>query len=85
MCFSVNFFYNILEEDRCMLAIDSGTGAKRFKRFYFNPTLKICEQFQYNGRGGNLNNFDNLAECRQYCPGRIFFLILYFIFLTLQV
>ncbi|KAK6030488.1 Kunitz/Bovine pancreatic trypsin inhibitor domain protein, partial [Ostertagia ostertagi] len=34
---------------------------------YFNMKNLRCEQFVYEGRGGNDNQFDTLSDCERYC------------------
>ncbi|XP_077522767.1 mambaquaretin-2-like isoform X1 [Amblyomma americanum] len=40
------------------------------KRFYWDRRSGKCRQFHYNGRFGNANRFDTLAECRSACDVR---------------
>uniref|UniRef100_A0A915E845 BPTI/Kunitz inhibitor domain-containing protein n=1 Tax=Ditylenchus dipsaci TaxID=166011 RepID=A0A915E845_9BILA len=51
----------------CEQDLDSGHGASDHTRYYFNPNTKLCEEFQFRGNGGNLNNFLDLDECQRSC------------------
>lgn len=40
-----------------------------FPRFTYNPDIQECEEFVYGGCGGNLNSFEEKAECEDLCKG----------------
>ncbi|KAK3601367.1 hypothetical protein CHS0354_037681 [Potamilus streckersoni] len=54
---------------RCVCSLPKETGYCRaaFRRFFYNPIYRKCEQFIYGGCGGNANNFMNLDECQGTC------------------
>ncbi|VDO19204.1 unnamed protein product, partial [Heligmosomoides polygyrus] len=37
------------------------------QRFYFNPTTRKCQAFQYYGCNGNGNNFLSMQSCHDHC------------------
>lgn len=39
------------------------------QRYYFEPTSRMCQMFQFMGCFGNDNNFATMQECQQYCSG----------------
>ena len=68
----------------CSLKPEEGIGKASIKRFYYNPTTKICTEFTYGGIGGNGNNFKDETICMETCgdtcllkknPGRCMALI----------
>ena len=57
----------------CHEPLDIGHGGGRFKRFFFNATLKTCERFIYQGLGGNGNRYESKADCLQACSSKFRF------------
>ncbi|KAK6047903.1 Kunitz/Bovine pancreatic trypsin inhibitor domain protein, partial [Cooperia oncophora] len=37
------------------------------QRFYFNPSTRKCQAFQYYGCNGNGNNFHSMQSCQDHC------------------
>ena len=37
------------------------------QRFYFNNEIGSCQEFEYFGSGGNMNNFNTFEECQTIC------------------
>uniref|UniRef100_A0A8C5S8A1 BPTI/Kunitz inhibitor domain-containing protein n=1 Tax=Laticauda laticaudata TaxID=8630 RepID=A0A8C5S8A1_LATLA len=52
---------------KCQLPLDAGRCKASFHHFYFNAAIGNCEEFIYNGCGGNDNNFYTMAQCRTEC------------------
>ncbi|VDK79095.1 unnamed protein product [Litomosoides sigmodontis] len=52
----------------CEQELDTGNGNEVLVRFYYDPTTRTCQQFQYSGLGGNENNFLTLRDCEARCP-----------------
>ncbi|KAG8232187.1 hypothetical protein J437_LFUL011414 [Ladona fulva] len=57
-------------KDTCMGPRDPGRKCYQpsSMRWRFNSHTKLCEQFLFEGCGGNLNNFDTEDACRLVCP-----------------
>jgi hypothetical protein len=54
----------------CTLPKDPGPCNTPTERWWFNLQRGQCERFMYGGCEGTLNNFWNLAQCREVClPG----------------
>ncbi|XP_077551060.1 papilin-like [Haemaphysalis longicornis] len=51
----------------CRLKADRGLCLGYFPRYYYNSTLRTCEEFIYGGCQGNENNFVTVQECEQRC------------------
>ena len=53
----------------CSLPPQQGTScsSSASARHYFNIVTKECTQFTYNGCSGNLNNFNTLEQCNNFC------------------
>ncbi|CAO1424392.1 unnamed protein product [Diamesa serratosioi] len=55
----------------CDLNYDEGNSAcdqaMSSERFYYNKVTGACEQFTYNGCGGNQNNFVFPWDCETVC------------------
>uniref|UniRef100_A0A914EDA4 BPTI/Kunitz inhibitor domain-containing protein n=1 Tax=Acrobeloides nanus TaxID=290746 RepID=A0A914EDA4_9BILA len=54
-------------EQLCLLSIDRGACAGRQTRYAFNRQSNQCVPFEYTGCGGNLNNFQTMADCMGTC------------------
>ncbi|XP_077522206.1 tissue factor pathway inhibitor 2-like [Amblyomma americanum] len=57
-------------QDSCLLPKHVGRNCSRSSRmqnFWFNSKTKVCEQFDYEGCGGNGNNFLYESECWKTC------------------
>ncbi|XP_063706163.1 kunitz-type serine protease inhibitor A-like [Culicoides brevitarsis] len=52
---------------RCYLKPDEGPGRANFKRYYYDPATRRCQEFYYGGRNGNDNRFDTFEECHEKC------------------
>lgn len=58
------------EQDPCSLRKDAGRKCTRqqpMKNYWFNSDSQSCELFDYNGCGGNGNNFIEESECWRTC------------------
>jgi len=53
--------------DRCELPKVSGTCRALIPSWYFDVQTGVCEQFLYDGCGGNENRFFSKDECREAC------------------
>lgn len=53
----------------CVMPKEEGTysGALGQSKYYYNSATNNCEQFTFNGAGGNANNFENKDQCESYC------------------
>ncbi|KAK8759642.1 hypothetical protein V5799_002723 [Amblyomma americanum] len=51
----------------CLKPKYTGPCAGYFPRYYYNNTLKTCEQFIYGGCLSNGNNFVTIEECKNKC------------------
>ncbi|KAH7700863.1 Protein Y43F8B.3 h [Aphelenchoides avenae] len=54
-------------EQLCLLSIDRGACSGRQTRYAFNRQTGQCVPFEYTGCGGNLNNFQTMADCIATC------------------
>uniref|UniRef100_A0A915AU27 BPTI/Kunitz inhibitor domain-containing protein n=1 Tax=Parascaris univalens TaxID=6257 RepID=A0A915AU27_PARUN len=54
-------------EQLCLLSIDRGACGGRQTRYAFDRQTSQCVPFEYTGCGGNLNNFQTLADCMATC------------------
>lgn len=52
---------------QCLLPKVPGPCLNSFHNFYYNSTLRACEEFVYSGCEGNANNFETLDECKKTC------------------
>ncbi|VDK38780.1 unnamed protein product [Dibothriocephalus latus] len=61
-------------ENVCNLPLDKGEQSVDWGAQYgYNPDEKICETFNYGGKGGNANRFESRTECEEatkHCPQR---------------
>jgi len=55
----------------CSLSPEVGPCRADLQRWYFNPTAKRCEHFQYGGCRGNANNFLSEKSCIKYCAPEV--------------
>ena len=53
--------------DRCNLPKVVGTCRASIPSWYFDAQTEDCEQFLYDGCGGNENRFPSKEECRGAC------------------
>ncbi|CAI5451245.1 unnamed protein product [Caenorhabditis angaria] len=53
--------------DRCSYEKDTGNGKGYNVKWYFNMKNLRCEQFVFEGLGGNSNQFETLSECERIC------------------
>ncbi len=51
-----------LNQDAGQICVPGG-----LTRYFFNPTTRSCQTFNYNGCGGNANNFPSLRSCSNFC------------------
>uniref|UniRef100_A0A914C9N7 BPTI/Kunitz inhibitor domain-containing protein n=1 Tax=Acrobeloides nanus TaxID=290746 RepID=A0A914C9N7_9BILA len=53
----------------CSLPPQQGNQCSKMSitRYYFNIVIKECAQFSFNGCNGNLNNFNTLEQCSNFC------------------
>uniref|UniRef100_A0A9J2Q5I2 BPTI/Kunitz inhibitor domain-containing protein n=1 Tax=Ascaris lumbricoides TaxID=6252 RepID=A0A9J2Q5I2_ASCLU len=56
-----------ISEQLCLLSIDRGACGGRQTRYAFDRQTSQCVPFEYTGCGGNLNNFQTLADCMATC------------------
>ncbi|CAD5222287.1 unnamed protein product [Bursaphelenchus xylophilus] len=49
------------------LVIGSACHSEPVTRYWYSPAQGTCQVFQYNGCGGNANNFLSIADCRETC------------------
>ncbi|RCN36600.1 Kunitz/Bovine pancreatic trypsin inhibitor domain protein [Ancylostoma caninum] len=54
-------------EDRCSKPLERGICLASMKRYGYDTSNKKCKAFIYGGCGGNENNFETMAECRETC------------------
>uniref|UniRef100_A0A0K0E3E6 Kunitz/Bovine pancreatic trypsin inhibitor domain protein n=1 Tax=Strongyloides stercoralis TaxID=6248 RepID=A0A0K0E3E6_STRER len=51
----------------CNQPLRVGNCDKSVQRYWYSPSTKECQAFQYNTCNGNDNNFETLMECQNYC------------------
>lgn len=51
----------------CSLEPSSGSCRGAYKRFYYDPSRQSCNEFEYSGCRGNLNNFLTTEICISTC------------------
>lgn len=51
----------------CRFPKEEGPCRALFRNYFFNMTTMQCEEFYYGGCLGNLNRFQDLATCTEYC------------------
>ena len=56
-----------LDEGRYVFHSNNTTNFQNYQRFYFNNEVGSCQEFEYFGFGGNLNNFRTFEECQIIC------------------
>lgn len=58
---------NTISMDVCELPPDEGPCDAAIPRYYYNPSIWMCERFIYGGCGGNANNYNTFEECMAVC------------------
>ncbi|XP_065557373.1 uncharacterized protein LOC136025352 isoform X2 [Artemia franciscana] len=51
----------------CNLPVDKGKGNSTLKRYAYDKNQSGCVPFDFNGYGGNDNNFNSIDECKFFC------------------
>lgn len=64
----------ILSATVCALQLDVGRSCtaqvpRPMQMWYFSSASRTCQQFSFNGCGGNSNNFETQSECLTFCGG----------------
>ncbi|CAL1675129.1 unnamed protein product [Lasius platythorax] len=54
-------------QDMCNLPMDSGPCRGAFRKYYYEPGLRACREFNYGGCDGNANRFSTISECESIC------------------
>ena len=54
-------------QDVCSFEKDFGPCLGRFKKYFYNQNLNLCEEFTFGGCEGNGNRFSSITECEQIC------------------
>ncbi|XP_019882164.2 papilin isoform X4 [Camponotus floridanus] len=54
-------------QDMCNLLMDSGPCRGAFRKYYYEPGLRTCREFNYGGCDGNANRFSTISECESIC------------------
>ncbi|GIY77807.1 kunitz-type U19-barytoxin-Tl1a [Caerostris extrusa] len=57
------------EEVNCNADADAGPCRAFMRRYFFNKSEGVCQEFFYGGCQGNTNNFETMAECTNACGG----------------
>ena len=57
-------------QDVCSFEKNIGPCLGRFKKFYYNQNLNLCEEFTFGGCEGNGNRFSSITECEKICLER---------------
>ncbi|CAJ0583719.1 unnamed protein product, partial [Mesorhabditis spiculigera] len=64
-----------IQELTCNEVVSAGTPCfgkqMTIQRFYFNPSTRKCQPFQYYGCNGNGNNFNSMDQCADFCLNAI--------------
>lgn len=53
--------------DVCNVPYETGPCRGYFQKWYYNPSLRGCQEFVYGGCRGNGNRFSSLEECERIC------------------
>lgn len=64
------YFSGFFFPDVCTLPYDSGPCHGSFRKWYYEPQVRECREFQYGGCEGNSNRFSSGAECETLCLHR---------------
>jgi papilin len=59
------------ELEKCMLPRDEGLCHESQIKYYFDRTKLECAPFEFSGCGGNNNNYNSLAECKEKCQSMV--------------
>ncbi|XP_013198315.2 boophilin-G2-like [Amyelois transitella] len=51
----------------CFLQPDSGLCLVLLTHYYYDVDDRKCKSFMFGGCGGNLNRFETMAQCEEYC------------------
>jgi hypothetical protein len=56
-----------IKQDKCQIEPFTGPCRGFFRRWFFNKTSQLCEEFIYGGCQKNENNFETKASCMKDC------------------
>lgn len=60
-----------IDEDICHQPMDPGTGDSPTVMYYFSAEVEGCQEFTYNGEGGNSNRFSSPEDCNMACTNML--------------
>ena len=58
----------IISVYKCMLPKETGKCVNPSKLYAFDFVSMQCGEFTFGGESGNLNQFNTLEECKDFCP-----------------